>query len=100
MTWSALWLETLLLMGAPLDLPPPRVVYDTSNFYIRGEVHVVVDQCFETNAIHEFSHDISVRTGRLNGVPNHLVKSTLEEIAHDVEKRATTWQPNCEGDTQ
>lgn len=96
MTWLALWLETLALMNAPADLPPPVVIFDQNNYYRRGEIHVRVDECFATALAHEFSHHIAVETGRLDGVPNELVKERLEEIAQDVEHRLSAYHPNCE----
>ena len=96
MNTFALWLETLALMSAPADLPPPTVIMDAKNFYLDGEVHLRDDQCFATAAVHEFSHYVAIATGRLDGIPNELAKKRLEDIARDVEQRATTWQPNCE----
>lgn len=96
MNHLAIWLETLALMNAPADLPPPKVVIDQVNNYRRGEIHVRVDECFAISFAHEASHHIAVETGMLAGVPNERVKERLEEIAEDVERRWPEWSPNCE----
>lgn len=98
-TIAALWLETLALLSAPADLPPPRIILDDANYYVRGEIHVRPDECFATAFLHEAAHHVAVESGMLIGVPNSRVKARLEEIAADVEKKygdAVHYMPNCE----
>ena len=106
MTPLQIYAMTLALMSAPPDLPPPVVeilpagsIPGRVGEYVDGTVRAEDDRCIELTLVHEFSHSIAIRTGRLAGVPNQKVKARLEQIARDVERRWPRFMPNCQTDT-
>lgn len=93
--------ERIMQVQAPMpviEIAARPASYTPKSPFIPAKVVVRFSACIEMDLVHEFSHHLAIKGGKLAGVPNWNVKYVLEAIALDVEKEygdTVRYMPNC-----